>query len=68
MRFESPEHWLSVFRQWFGPMHTAFARLDTAGQTVLMHDLLELLRQHDRSGGRALVVPSEYLEVVILLR
>ncbi|HTF89596.1 MAG TPA: class I SAM-dependent methyltransferase, partial [Planctomycetota bacterium] len=68
MRFESPEHWLGIFRQWFGPMNTAFARLDAAGQATLASDLLELVRQNDRSGGRALVIPSEYLEVVIQRR
>jgi SAM-dependent methyltransferase len=68
MRFESPEHWLAVFRTWFGPVHTAFARLTPDGQAALERDLLALLRQHDTSGGRALVVPSEYLEVVITRR
>ncbi|MEO6709505.1 MAG: SAM-dependent methyltransferase, partial [Planctomycetota bacterium] len=68
MRFESPEHWLEIFRQWFGPMNTAFARLDAAGQATLASDLLELVRQNDRSGGRALVIPSEYLEVVVRRR
>ncbi len=68
MRFESPEHWLSVFRQWFGPVHTAFSRLDAAGQAALARDLLDLTRRHDRSGGRALVIPSEYLEVVVTRR
>lgn len=65
MRFESAEHWLSVFRQWFGPLRTAYARLDAAGGEALTRDMLELLHTHDRSEGRALVVPSEYLEVVI---
>ena len=65
MRFESPEHWLSVFKQWFGPVNTAYARLDPAGQAALTNDLLDLLRKHNRSSGRALSAPSEYLEVVI---
>ncbi len=68
MRFESPEHWLSVFRRWFGPLHTAFARLEPAGQAALERDLLALLRASNRSTGRALVVPSEYLEVVVTRR
>ena len=65
MRFESAEHWLAIFRQWFGPMHMAFARLDAAGQAALTRDMLELVSSFDTSGGRALVAPSEYLEVVI---
>jgi hypothetical protein len=65
MRFESPDHWLAVFRQWFGPMHTAFQKLDEDGRAALARDLLDLARRHDRSSGSAFVAPSEYLEVVI---
>jgi ubiquinone/menaquinone biosynthesis C-methylase UbiE len=68
MRFETPEHWLNVFKQWFGPMNTAFARLDAAGQAALTNDLLEMVRKNNRSTGRSIVCPSEYLEVVITRR
>lgn len=68
MRFESADHWLSVFRQWFGPVNAAFARLDAAGQAALERDLREILAQNDRSTGSALVLPSEYLEIAITRR
>jgi len=68
MRYESPEHWLGVFRQWFGPLHTAFQRLDEDSRAALSRDLLELASQFDRAGGPAFVAPSEYLEVVITRR
>ena len=65
-RYRSPEHWLDVFRSYYGPMLKAFAALDTAGQGALTRDLLELIGQFNRSGDSTMVVPGEYLEVVIV--
>src|SRR5690606_11202758 len=31
-RYRSPQHWLDVFRTYYGPMLKAFAALDAAGQ------------------------------------
>lgn len=64
-RYRSPEHWVEVFRAFYGPTHKAFAALDAAGQASLEADLLALLRQADRGGAAGLVVPAEYLETVI---
>ena len=67
-RFASAEHWLEVFRTWFGPVRTAFEALDAEGQAALSRELMDTLRRHDRSGGGSLVAPSEYLEVVATRR
>jgi ubiquinone/menaquinone biosynthesis C-methylase UbiE len=64
-RYRSPEYWLHFFRSWYGPMLKAFAALDAAGQTALQGDLLALAGQFNRSADGTMVVPSEYLEVVI---
>jgi SAM-dependent methyltransferase len=64
-RYRSPEHWVDVFRTYYGPVHKAFAALDGPGQAALENDLLALLREADRGGASGLVVPAEYLEVVI---
>jgi ubiquinone/menaquinone biosynthesis C-methylase UbiE len=64
-RYKSPEHFVDVFRTFYGPTHKAFAALDAAGQAALEADLLALLRRADRGGGAGLVVPAEYLETVI---
>jgi hypothetical protein len=64
-RYHSPEHWLDVFRTWYGPVNRAFAALDDARQAEFAKDLLELMRQGNRSDDATLVLPSEYLEVVI---
>ena len=63
-RYRSPEDWLEFFRSYYGPTLKAFEALDTTGQEALAHDLLELMRRHNRSGGEELIAPSEYLEVV----
>ncbi len=64
-RFRSAAHWLQVFRDYYGPTHRAFAALNTSGQDALAKDITELLNQHNVGGQSSLVVPSEYLEVVI---
>jgi len=64
-RFLSAEHWVGFFRTYYGPTHKAFAALDEAGQQVLQEALVDLLRASNTHRGGALVVPAEYLEVVI---
>ena len=65
-RYRSPEHWLHFFKTYYGPMLKAFAALEPAGQSALQRDLLALVREFNRSGDDSMVVPSEYLEVVIV--
>ena len=64
-RYRSPEHWIEVFRAFYGPTHKAFAALDAAGQQALSVALDDLLRDHNRREPEALVIPGEYLEVVV---
>lgn len=65
-RYRSADHWLEVFRNYYGPTHRAFAALDAAGQASLERDLRDLLARLDRGGGKGLVVPGEYAEAVIV--
>lgn len=67
-RYESAAHWVQVFRDFYGPTHKAFAALDAAGQAALERDIVALLNEMNTAGGASLVVPSEYLEVVITKR
>jgi ubiquinone/menaquinone biosynthesis C-methylase UbiE len=64
-RYQSAEHWVEVFRSFYGPVHHAFAALEPDRQAALEADLISLLRSMNRGGSRDLVVPSEYLETVI---
>lgn len=64
-RYASAEHWLEVFRTYYGPTNRAFAALGTAEQTALQRDIENLLEAMNRGGKDTLIVPSEYLEAVI---
>jgi SAM-dependent methyltransferase len=68
LRYRSPEHWLEVFRTFYGPVLKAFAALEPPARSALEHDLLGLIRRFNRSGDGTAVVPGEYLEVVVTRR
>ena len=67
-RYRSPAHWVQVFRDFYGPTHKAFAALDARGQQALESDITTLLEAMNVAGPGSLVVPGEYLEVVITKR
>lgn len=64
-RYRSAAHWLQVFRNYYGPTLKAFAALDASGQQSLEREITMLLDEFNTAGQASLVVPSEYLEVVI---
>lgn len=64
-RYRSPQHWIEVFRTYYGPTNKTFGALDASGQAALQQDLLALMAARNRSGDATLVLPSEYLEVVV---
>src|SRR6516165_2766704 len=67
-RYRSPEHWLDVFKTFYGPMLKAFAALEPNGQEALTDDLLALVGKFNRASDGTMAVHSEYLEVVIKKR
>jgi SAM-dependent methyltransferase len=67
-RYRSPEHFLNVFETFYGPIHKAFAALDQQRQTGLRNDLNALIVRMNRASDGTMIVPSEYLEVVITRR
>jgi ubiquinone/menaquinone biosynthesis C-methylase UbiE len=67
-RYCSIEHWLDVFKSYYGPMLKAFAALDAGKQAALRNDMLALARQFNRATDGSMAVRSEYLEVVITKR
>ncbi len=64
-RYFSPQHWIEVFRAFYGPMNKTFSALDAEKQAAFTQDVLALMARDNRSGDATLVLPSEYLEVVI---
>jgi len=67
-RYKSPQHWLDVFRTFYGPIHKAFGALDAEKQVALTADLIALTGEFNRADDGTLEVHSEYLEVVITKR
>ncbi len=67
-RYRSAQHWVDVFREFYGPTYKAFLSLEPSRQRALEQDLRALLERHDVAGGGSLVVPGEYLDIVIVKR
>ncbi len=67
-RYLSPEHFMDVFKSYYGPILKAFAALDAANQQKLHHDLMALIGTMNRADDGTMIVPSEYLEIVIVKR
>jgi SAM-dependent methyltransferase len=64
-RYRSAAHWVQIFRDYYGPVLKAFAALDQDGQQALDGDITALLGEFNTAGNASLVVPSEYLEVIV---
>jgi ubiquinone/menaquinone biosynthesis C-methylase UbiE len=64
-RYKSPRHMLEIFRNFYGPVHKAFASLDAGKQAALEADILALMDRFNSAKDGTLVIQSEYLEVVV---
>jgi SAM-dependent methyltransferase len=64
-RYLSPEHFIEIFRTWYGPTLKAFDALSPESQQLLAADIHELIARFNRSGDATAVIPAEYVEVVI---
>ncbi|MFM9939768.1 MAG: class I SAM-dependent methyltransferase [Hyphomicrobiaceae bacterium] len=67
-RYKSVAHWLDVFKTYYGPTNRAFASLDAEKGAALEVDITGLLQGMNTDGSGTLVVPSEYLEIVVTRR
>ena len=65
-RYRSPAHFIDVFRTCYGPMLKALAALDEGRRQSLLADIEALIGRLNRADDRTMVVPGEYLEVVII--
>ena len=66
-RYHSPAHWIEVFRAYYGPIHKAFEAIDEDECATLTHELTEILERRNVVNDGTLVMPGEYLEIVITL-
>jgi ubiquinone/menaquinone biosynthesis C-methylase UbiE len=67
-RYKSPAHWVEMFRTYYGPVVKAFAAINPEAREALEAELYALLDKFNVAKDGTLVVPSEYLEVVITKR
>jgi SAM-dependent methyltransferase len=62
--FRSIDHYLEIFRNYFGPIKLAFDRVGPDGEAALEADLREQLGKCNTAGDRAFVLEPEYLQVI----
>jgi len=67
-RYKSPRHWLDLWRAVYGPLQKAFGALDEAAQEQLTIDLLALIDRFNVATDGTMVVPADYLEVIVTKR
>lgn len=67
-RYRSPQEFLQYWRRYYGPTLKAFEAVGEAGSDALQTDLLYLIAKFNRATDGTMVVPTEYLETVIIKR
>jgi ubiquinone/menaquinone biosynthesis C-methylase UbiE len=64
-RDRSPQHYIDYWRTYYGPTLKAFEAVGESGRGALEADMIELIGRFNAAEDGTMVVPSEYLEVVI---
>lgn len=64
-RYLSIDHWLEIFRHFYGPIHKLFNALSPEQQQALTQDIAALVSEFNRDKNGGFKVPSAYLEVVV---
>jgi ubiquinone/menaquinone biosynthesis C-methylase UbiE len=67
-RYRNNQHWIDVFRTYFGPIIATLAALDEERRQRYLADLDGILTRFNRSQDSTLVVSADYLEVVMVKR
>ena len=67
-RYRSVRHYLDVLQAHLGPTRETFLALDPARRENLVAELVDLIDRFNRSDDETMVVPSDYLEVVVTKR
>jgi len=64
-RYRSAAHWIAIFRDYYGPVVKTFAAINPMAAAALEADLHMLIDRFNTADDGTMVVPSEYLEVVV---
>src|SRR3954471_2464544 len=67
-RYRSAQDWLERFRTYYGPTLKAFAAQEGMSRSMFQAELLDLATTHNTASDGTLHVPSDYLEVVAVMR
>jgi ubiquinone/menaquinone biosynthesis C-methylase UbiE len=67
-RETSPRAYVDFWRRYYGPTLKAFDAVGESGRGALEGDVLELIARFNRADDGTMIVPSEYLEAVIVKR
>ena len=65
-RYRSDDHWIDIFRRYYGPVLKAFEALGPTAQAALTTDLKALIARFNTARDGTMVVPAEYLQIVIV--
>ena len=65
-RYQSPDHFMHIFRTYYGPTHKAFLALNEEGQVGLDADIRALIDQFNAATDGTMVVPGAYVDAVII--
>ena len=68
LRYRSDDHWIDIFKTYYGPVLKAFEALDAEARAALTTDLKALIARSNTAYDGTMVVPSEYLQAVIVKR
>jgi ubiquinone/menaquinone biosynthesis C-methylase UbiE len=67
-RYLSDDHWIETFRTFYGPVLKTFEALDPQKREALTADLKILIGRFNTARDGTMVVPSTYLQAVIVKR
>ena len=67
-RYRSAQHWIDVFKTYYVPLLKTLSALPPQGQAALVADLAALINRLNQAKDGTMVVPGEYLEIVITRR
>jgi len=67
-RYRSAQDFLRYWRRFYGPTLKAFEAVGEDGAKALQADLLYLIAKYNRATDGTMIVPTEYLETVIVKR
>jgi len=65
-RYRSDDHWIDVFKTYYGPVLRTFETLNPGQRNALTGDLKNLIAQFNMASDGTMIVPGEYLQVVVV--